>query len=70
MHIELMYVCFIVCYYELLMLIYMMYVCFIVLKYSSTKLKLRYMGKFRVLLRVSVLYVSIGPCNLNTKAKI
>ena len=40
------------------------------LKYSSTKPKLRYMGKFRVLLSVPVLYMSIGPCNLSTKAKI
>ena len=39
------------------------------LKYSSTKLKLRYMGKFRVSLKMPVLYMSIGPCNLSTKAK-
>ena len=28
------------------------------------------MEKFKLLLRVPVLYVIIGPCNLSTKAKL
>ena len=43
-----------------------------VLEYSSTQvlsLSLAYMGKIWVVLRVPVLYINIGPCNLSPKAK-
>ena len=43
-----------------------------VLEYPSTQvlsLSLAYMGKIWVVLRVPVLYINIGPCNLSPKAK-